>query len=94
MVGIGRALMSDPRLLMFDEPSLGLAPILKDAIFDAIKKIRESGVTILLVEQDVSLAIPIVDRAYILEHGEIALKGSRKELIKDPRIKKVYLGIA
>lgn len=94
MVAIGRALMSSPKLLMLDEPSLGLAPMLKDAIIDTIKEIRERGITVLLVEQDVSEALSILDRAYVLEHGEIAVKGSREELMKDPRVREVYLGIA
>lgn len=94
MVSIGRALMSKPKLLMLDEPWAGLAPKLKPAIFDAIKKIRKEGIAVVLVEQDVSEALALVDRAYILENGEVALKGSREELMKDPRIKEVYLGIA
>lgn len=94
MVAIGRSLMSNPKLLMLDEPSLGLAPMLKDAIIDTIKEIRERGITVLLVEQDVSEALSILDRAYVIEHGEIATKGSREELMKDPRVREVYLGIA
>jgi branched-chain amino acid transport system ATP-binding protein len=93
MVAIGRALMSNPKLLMLDEPSLGLAPMLKDAIFNTVNEIRKRGITVLLVEQDVSEALNILDRAYVLEHGQIAMEGSREELMKDPRVREIYLGI-
>lgn len=93
MLAIGRALMTKPKLLMLDEPSLGLSPILKSKIFNSIQEIREEGVTILLVEQDAYSALKISDRAYILESGRIVLEGSSKDLLADPQVKKAYLGI-
>lgn len=93
MLAIGRGLMSAPSLLMLDEPSLGLAPYLVDAIFDVIKRIREEGITILLVEQNVRESLEISDRAYVLETGRIVLEGEGKELLRDKRIRKAYLGI-
>lgn len=93
MLAIGRALMSKPKLLMIDEPSLGLAPILKDQVFERIKEIQRSGVTILLVEQDVSVAFDMADRIYVLAHGRIAAEGTREKLMKDTDIREIYLGI-
>jgi len=93
MLAIGRGLMASPSLLMLDEPSLGLAPNLVDAIFDVIEQIRKEGVTILLVEQNVREALEIADRAYVLETGKIVMEGKAKELLEDERIKKAYLGI-
>jgi branched-chain amino acid transport system ATP-binding protein len=93
MLAIGRALMSKPKLLLIDEPSLGLAPQLKDSMFDVIKKIQRSGVTILLVEQDVSAALDLADRIYILAHGRIAAEGTKKELMKNTDIREIYLGL-
>ena len=93
MLAIGRALMSKPKLLMIDEPSLGLAPILKDQMFERIKEIQRTGVTILLVEQDVSVAFDIADRIYVLAHGRIATEGTREELMKDTDVREIYLGI-
>lgn len=92
MLAIGRALMAKPKLLLLDEPSLGLAPILQTAVFKTIRTINEDGMTILLVEQNASLAIKIVDRNYILENGKVILEGSSEEILKDERIKKAYLG--
>lgn len=92
MLAIGRALMSHPKLLILDEPSMGLAPILVSQIFDIIKELHETGTTILLVEQNAEMALNVADRAYVLESGRIALSGTGEELAKSDRIKKVYLG--
>jgi branched-chain amino acid transport system ATP-binding protein len=93
MVAIGRALMSRPRLLMLDEPSLGLAPILVEAVFDAIERVRASGTTVLLVEQNVNEALEIADRGYVLETGRIVTSGSSEELRADDSVRAAYLGI-
>ena len=92
MLAIGRALMSQPKLLMLDEPSMGLAPILVDQIFDIIKELHKQGTTILLVEQNAGKALQIADRAYVLESGRIVLSGSGSELAQSEEIKKAYLG--
>jgi len=92
MLAIGRALMSRPRLLLLDEPSLGLAPMLVKAIFETIKEINRQGVTILLVEQNARAALKLAQRAYVLETGRIVLSGPCQELIKDERVRKAYLG--
>jgi branched-chain amino acid transport system ATP-binding protein len=93
MLAIARSLMSKPKLLLIDEPSLGLAPILKDRVFARIKDIQRSGVTILLVEQDVSAAMELADRIYVLTHGRIAAEGTKQELMKNTDIRELYLGI-
>jgi branched-chain amino acid transport system ATP-binding protein len=93
MVAIGRGLMARPKLLMLDEPSLGLAPILIRNIFETVRKIADQGTTVLLVEQDVKNSLGLSDRGYVLEHGKIAMEGTAKELLKDPHIKTAYLGI-
>ena len=93
MLAIGRSVMSKPRLMLIDEPSLGLAPMLKDNVFKNIKEIQGSGVTILLVEQDVSAALDLADRIYVLAHGRIAAEGTREELMKDTDVREIYLGI-
>jgi len=93
MLAIARALMSKPKLLLIDEPSLGLAPILKDSMFKRIKDIQHSGVTVLLVEQDVSAAMDIADRIYIIAHGRIAAEGTKEELMKNTDVREIYLGI-
>jgi branched-chain amino acid transport system ATP-binding protein len=93
MVAIGRGLMAIPKLLMFDEPSLGLAPILVREIFDIIKTIREQGTTVLIVEQNVKQTLAIADRAYVLENGRIVLTGTGKDLLNDEHVKKAYLGV-
>lgn len=93
MLALGRAIMSDPTLLLLDEPSLGLAPKYKKAIFDAINQIKETGTTTLLVEQDAVLALDIAQFIHLLEEGKIEMRGTKDELEKEPRIKKVYLGI-
>lgn len=93
MLTIGRALMSKPKLLMLDEPSLGLSPIFKSKIFRSIQEIRNEGITILLVEQDAVSALKISDRAYILESGNIVLHGNSRDLLADQQVKRAYLGI-
>ena len=92
MLAMGRAMMSHPKLLMLDEPSMGLAPILVEEIFNIIKELHASGTTILLVEQNAEMALEIADRAYVLESGAIALSGTGKELAQSDEIKKAYLG--
>ena len=92
MLAMSRALMSHPKLLMLDEPSMGLAPILVDQIFDIIKELHASGTTILLVEQNATKALQIADRAYVLETGNIVLSGKASDLINDDSVKKAYLG--
>ncbi|BAM00848.1 ABC transporter ATP-binding protein [Caldilinea aerophila] len=91
MLAIGRALMSKPRLLMLDEPSLGLAPLIVQRIFNVIQQLHEEGVTILLVEQNAHLALSIADRAYVLETGEVRLAGPAKQLIDNPEVRRAYL---
>ena len=93
MLALGRALMSRPKLLMMDEPSLGLAPQLVVEVFEIIKKIHQEGTTILLVEQNAVAALEVADYAYVLETGEITLEGKGEDLLKDERVKKAYLGI-
>jgi len=92
MLAIGRALMSRPRLLLMDEPSMGLAPMLVQQIFETVKEINRSGTTILLVEQNARMALSIANRAYVLETGEIVLEGEAQELAENPQVKKAYLG--
>ena len=93
MVAIGRGLMARPKLLMLDEPSLGLAPVLINGIFETIRKIADQGTTVLLVEQDVNHSLRLSDRGYVLEHGRIAMEGNARDLLGDPHIKEAYLGI-
>jgi branched-chain amino acid transport system ATP-binding protein len=93
MLAIGRGLMSKPKLLLLDEPSWGIAPILVDRIFEVIREIRQEGVTILLVEQDVQEALDICDRAYVLQTGKIVLQGEGKELLASELIQKAFLGL-
>ena len=92
MLAMGRALMSHPKLLMLDEPSMGLAPILVEQIFEIIRNLHRSGSTILLVEQNAQAALSVADRAYVLETGKVVTTGSGQELLEDPAIKKAYLG--
>ena len=92
MLAMGRALMSDPELLMLDEPSMGLAPILVDQIFDIIVNLNKAGTTILLVEQNAQMALSVADRAYVIETGRITLSGTGKELAQSEAVKKAYLG--
>ncbi|HEY55562.1 MAG TPA: ABC transporter ATP-binding protein [Dehalococcoidia bacterium] len=93
MLAMGRGLMSRPKLCMFDEPSYGLAPRLLREVFEAIKSLREQGITILLIEQNVRNTLDISDRAYVLENGRIALEGKSQDLLKKELIKKSYLGL-
>jgi branched-chain amino acid transport system ATP-binding protein len=92
MLAMSRALMSHPRLMMLDEPSMGLAPILVDQIFEIIKELHASGTTILLVEQNATKALQIADRAYVLETGKITLSGTGAELASSDEVRKAYLG--
>ena len=94
MLAIGRALMSEPKLLILDEPSLGLAPIMIDRTADLIQEIHRSGMTILLVEQNASLALQMSDRAYVIETGRLALEGDSATLLKSDYVQKSYLGAA
>ena len=91
MLAVGRALMSRPKLLMMDEPSLGLAPIIVKGIFDIIKEINRQGVTILLIEQNANMALQTANTAYVLKTGEISMKGTGQELLNDEEVKKAYL---
>lgn len=93
MVAIGRGIMARPRLLMLDEPSLGLAPILIKDIFKTVRQIADQGTTVLLVEQDVRHSLSLSDRGYVLEHGRIALEGPAQELLDNPHVKSAYLGL-
>jgi len=92
MLAIGRTLMSGPRLILFDEPSLGLAPNLVETTFDIIREIRDQGVTVLMVEQNAYAVRVMADRAYLLESGKVALEGTGQELLNNPHIKDIYLG--
>ena len=92
MLAVGRALMSRPKLIMMDEPSLGLAPIVVKGIFDIIKEINRMGVTVLLIEQNANMALKIADVGYVLETGRITLSGSGQELLRNEQVKKAYLG--
>ena len=92
MLAMGRALMSDPKLLMMDEPSMGLAPILVEQIFEIIQNLHKAGTTILLVEQNAQMALSIADRAYVLETGKISLSGPADELLHNDSVRKAYLG--
>ena len=92
MVAIGRALMGKPRLLLLDEPSMGLAPIIVQQIFQIIREINETGVTVLLVEQNAAQALALANRGYVLQTGELVLEGTGSELLADPRIRAAYLG--
>jgi len=93
MLALGRALIARPRLLLLDEPSLGLAPILVEAIYQTIAEIRRLGMTILLVEQNAQVAWQFAQRAYVLESGTVALSGETKALLADERVRQAYLGI-
>ena len=92
MLAMGRALMSKPKLLMLDEPSMGLAPILVQEIFDIIRALHEQGTTILLVEQNAQMALSVADRAYVLETGRVSMSGNANELLHDKRVQQAYLG--
>ena len=92
MLAMGRGLMSEPKLMMLDEPSMGLAPILVEQIFEIIRNLHKQGVTILLVEQNAQMALSIADRAYVLETGNVTMSGDAKELMNDDRVRSAYLG--
>jgi len=92
MLAIGRALMGNPRLLLLDEPSMGLSPLMTQQVFDVLSELKAGGMTILLVEQNAYEALTLSDRAYIMESGNITLEGRSSELIDDPRVKDAYLG--
>jgi branched-chain amino acid transport system ATP-binding protein len=92
MLAVGRALMAKPTMILMDEPSMGLSPILVKEIFSIIKEVNRQGITILLVEQNAKMALAISNRAYVLETGKITIEGDSKELLNDPRVKKAYLG--
>lgn len=92
MLAIGRGLMSDPKILLLDEPSLGLAPIIVDMVFEVVARLNSQGQTILLVEQNAFLSLEVAQYAYVLEVGRIVLEGEASTLIDDPHIKKAYLG--
>jgi len=93
MLALGRCLMSRPRLLLLDEPTLGLAPIMAKLIFETVARLRQSRITILLAEQDVARTLALADRAYVIENGRIVLDGSGEALLADPRVKSAYLGL-
>ena len=92
MVAIARGMMADPRLLIFDEPSLGLSPLLVDQMFEIIRMIASRGTTVLLVEQNVFNTLKIANRGYVLENGEITLTGTGAELLNNPHVRRAYLG--
>ena len=92
MLAIGRALMSRPKMLLLDEPSMGLAPLMVQKIFDVLRQVASEGMTLLLVEQNARLALQTAQRAYVLESGEITLNGSATTLLDDPRVRAAYLG--
>ncbi len=92
MLAMARALMSRPKMLLLDEPSMGLSPIMVEKIFDVVREVRSQGVTVLLVEQNAKLALQIADRAYVMESGLITMSGQAKDLLHDPRVRAAYLG--
>ena len=93
MLAIARGLMARPKLLMLDEPSLGLAPLLVKQVFGTVKEINAQGITVLLVEQNVFHSLSIADRVYVLENGSVVLEGEGKEILDNPQVKEAYLGI-
>ena len=92
MLAMGRALMSRPKVLLLDEPSMGLSPIMVDKIFEVVRDVYAQGVTILLVEQNASRALAIADRGYVMESGIVTMNGPAKEMLSDPRVRAAYLG--
>ena len=92
MLAMGRALMARPRLLLMDEPSMGLSPIMVDKIFEVVRDIHARGTTVLLVEQNASRALGLADRGYVMDSGEITMTGPARELLDDPRVRAAYLG--
>ena len=93
MLAIGRCLMGQPELIMFDEPSLGLAPAVVQEVFRIIRLLHERGMTVVLVEQNVAMSLKLADHAYVLENGRIAMQGSGSELLHDDRVRQAYLGL-
>jgi branched-chain amino acid transport system ATP-binding protein len=93
MLAIARCLMGQPRLIMFDEPSLGLAPAMASEVFRIIRRLKDQGMTIILVEQNVAASLALADQAYVLETGRITLSGTGQTLLRDPRVREAYLGI-
>jgi ABC-type branched-subunit amino acid transport system ATPase component len=94
MLAIGRALMARPRLVLFDEISLGLAPIMMDRLYEALFELRQAGLTMLIVEQDVERALELADDVHVMEHGRFALSGTAKAIRDDPRLRHLYIGAA
>jgi branched-chain amino acid transport system ATP-binding protein len=94
MLAIGRCLMGQPELIMFDEPSLGLAPALVQELFQTIRKLRDEGLTVLLVEQNVAMSLKLADRGYVIENGRIVMSGTGEKLLHDDRVRQAYLGVA
>jgi len=92
MLAVGRALMAKPKMILMDEPSMGLSPLLVKEIFSIIREVNKKGITILLVEQNAKMALSISNRAYVMETGKITMEGDAGELLKDDRVKKAYLG--
>lgn len=93
MLAVGRALMSNPKIILMDEPSMGLSPLLVKEIFHIIQEVHKQGITVLLVEQNAKMALSIADRAYVLETGHISMSGDAAELLNDEKVKKAYLGL-
>ncbi|HEY9095099.1 MAG TPA: ATP-binding cassette domain-containing protein, partial [Hydrogenophaga sp.] len=94
MLAIGRALMSRPRMVLFDEISLGLAPIMMDRLYEALLELRQAGLTMLIVEQDVERALELADDVHVMEHGRFALSGTAQAIREDPRLRHLYIGTA
>jgi len=94
MLAIGRALMARPKLLLLDEPSMGLAPLMVQKVFETVMAVSKEGVTILLIEQNAKLALEVSSRGYVMESGEITLQGKAKQLLSDPKVRAAYLGEA
>ena len=92
MLAMGRAMMSRPKLLLLDEPSMGLAPLMVQKVFETVLAIASEGVTILLIEQNAKLALEVSDRGYVMESGEVTLSGAAKDLLSDPKVRAAYLG--
>ena len=92
MLAVGRALMGRPKLLMMDEPSLGLAPIVVQGIFEIIEEIHKAGTTVLLIEQNANMALHVADRAYVIENGKISMEGTGRELLENEKVRDAYLG--
>ena len=93
MLAIGRALMSDPKLLMLDEPSLGLAPAITDALYETLGRLHREGLTILLAEQAIEMALEAADHAYVLQVGRSVLSGPARQIAEDPEVQRIYLGV-